>query len=969
MKNNTLLFVLLFFIIALQGKAQVTEDFETISPPEWTFFETGGDDPGFIQTSSHPHGESYSFYHNDDDISLTSSSWMVSPSHICGADDELRFWYYQNFTASYYNYSGVWVSTNSSDPILNPGDFSEIQELNAFAPGGFSEDAWTEFVYDLGGYDGQTIYIAFKYTGDYDHELYIDDFSIATAALCIDPSVLTASSITAVAANLEWTENGTATQWDIELGTAGFSSVGIPTANNVGTNPYTYSGLSPNTSYDFYVRADCGGSNTSAWIGPFNFTTLVAPCTDPSGLTASAITTSSADFGWTENGFATQWDIELGAVGFVPSGVPTADNVSNNPFTYTGLTSGTSYDYYVRADCGGTTSNWIGPFNFITAPPIPAGTDCANPFIVAALPFIQTGMTTDGFGNDYSSADGCGSFTTSLNGNDFVIEYTPPADECIRIVLANTKDAGYKGVGIHAYDACPLNSASCIGNVTHDSIPYFPNIPLTGGVTYYFTISDRGTQVPLDYTPFDLSIESVPCVDESNDECINAIALVQESVCDPTLGSFWTATDDGDTPSEGGCSFSNKDDVWYEFVARSVDPIIFVERFGTVSIYLYDSPSPCPPTIADLVDCGQGVNQINTSGLTIGNTYYIKVANYASHFDYTFNICVYDFPPQPACVANPVAHDACASATMISNLDGYCGNTSAVYTPGDVPDSFCGTIENNSWLSFEATDTEASLLIYTSDCVVGEGIQMQIYKTLDCTNFTSVSNCWNPGVETNGAIIANNLIVGNTYYLMIDGCNGDNCDYTISGMTGVAVILPVELLSFNCNKTNSQTTLYWETISETNNDYFIIQRSEDGESFYDVGIVSGAGNSNQLLEYQWEDENVVNNQSYYRIQQFDYDGHYSYFDIITCQESNNSLEGIAYNYNSGDNTIEISLAGESPSTYNLVIYDCVGKIILNRKLSGSSIEHKIKMPVLSKGIYYMNINGYDGNFSREILKY
>ncbi len=392
---------------------------------------------------------------------------------------------------------------------------------------------------------------------------------------CIDPSALTTSAITAVTADLGWTENGTATQWDIELGTAGFVSTGTPTANNVGSNPYTYTGLSPNTSYDFYVRADCGGNN-SAWIGPFNFTTLTAPCTDPSALTASNITSSYADLGWTENMFATQWDIELGTAGFSPTGTPTANNVDANPYTYLGLSASTSYDFYVRADCGGTTSNWVGPFNFSTTASLPAGTDCANPFVIAALPFIQTEMTTSGFGNDYASADGCGSFTSSLSSDDFVIEYTPPVDECVKITLTNTIIGGYKDVGIHAYNSCPLNSGSCMGNVVFDSIPYFPNIPLIGGTTYYFIISARTGP-----TPFDLRMESVPCVDESNDECINAITLIQDTVCDPTIGSFWSATNDG---TEGTCESTNKDDVWYKFVATSVDPVIFVERFGTITI-------------------------------------------------------------------------------------------------------------------------------------------------------------------------------------------------------------------------------------------------------------------------------------------------------------------------------------------------------------------------------------------------
>jgi len=63
-------------------------------------------------------------------------------------------------------------------------------------------------------------------------------------------------------------------QWDIELGTAGFIPTGIPTITGTLTNPHNLTGLTANTSYDFYVRADCG-LDSSIWIGPFNFTT---PC-------------------------------------------------------------------------------------------------------------------------------------------------------------------------------------------------------------------------------------------------------------------------------------------------------------------------------------------------------------------------------------------------------------------------------------------------------------------------------------------------------------------------------------------------------------------------------------------------------------------------------------------------------------------------------------------------------------------
>lgn len=146
------------------------------------------------------------------------------------------------------------------------------------------------------------------------------------------------------------------------------------------------------------------------------------------------------------------------------------------------------------------------------------------------------------------------------------------------------------------------------------------------------------------------------------------------------------------------------------------------------------------------------------SGLTAGAVVYIRLWEYGNDNNGTFGICITSPtppPPPPPCLANPAANDFCATATPICNLNGFCGNTSASYTAtggGNLTTVFCGSIENNSWLSFVANATTATLNIWVSNCALGYGIQMQIYSTNNCTNFTSVSNCWNPGVMQNGTI-------------------------------------------------------------------------------------------------------------------------------------------------------------------------------------------------------------------------
>ncbi|MEZ4988327.1 MAG: hypothetical protein R2795_25420 [Saprospiraceae bacterium] len=93
-------------------------------------------------------------------------------------------------------------------------------------------------------------------------------------------------------------------------------------------------------------------------------------CPNPSGLAVANVTNTGADLSWTENGTATAWDLEIVPLGTDPTGVPTVVGTTNNPYTWTGGESGTTYVFYVRAQCGfdNETSNWIGPFSFTTSP-------------------------------------------------------------------------------------------------------------------------------------------------------------------------------------------------------------------------------------------------------------------------------------------------------------------------------------------------------------------------------------------------------------------------------------------------------------------------------------------------------------------------------------------------------------------------------------------------------------------------
>lgn len=142
-------------------------------------------------------------------------------------------------------------------------------------------------------------------------------------------------------------------------------------------------------------------------------------------------------------------------------------------------------------DCGG-----------LTCPACP----CEDT-IIAALPFSGIGMTTCGFGDDYSSSDACGS--SYLNGDDYVFRYTPPNNMTVSIQLFNTNT----WTGFFVMDGCPDGaSTNCVASATSsDGNPSACSVSLTGGQDYFFVVS---TFPSPQCTPFDIAI-----IEESGNTC------------------------------------------------------------------------------------------------------------------------------------------------------------------------------------------------------------------------------------------------------------------------------------------------------------------------------------------------------------------------------------------------------------------------------------------------------------------
>jgi len=92
--------------------------------------------------------------------------------------------------------------------------------------------------------------------------------------------------------------------------------------------------------------------------------------------------------------------------------------------------------------------------------------------------------------------------------------------------------------------------------------------------------------------------------------------------------------------------------------------------------------------------------------------------------------------------------------------------------------------------------------------------------------------------------------------------------------------LPIELLSFIGFNQTKENVLEWETSSENNNNFFTLERSEDGLNWQIINITNGAGNSINNIKYNYIDFEYNNVINYYRLSQTDYDGHSEAFNTV-----------------------------------------------------------------------------------------
>jgi len=166
-------------------------------------------------------------------------------------------------------------------------------------------------------------------------------------------------------------------------------------------------------------------------------------------------------------------------------------------------------------------------------------------------------------------------------------------------------------------------------------------------------------------------------------------------------------------------------------------------------------------------------------------------------------------------------------------------------------------------------------------------------------------------------------------------------------------ILPVELMDFSSECKEGFQTLNWSTASERNNDYFILEKADEGGNFKEIVRIDGAGTSQELVHYTYEDLSVIEGNEYYRLTQVDFDGNQEIFSTIS-KEHCFSSEELELSYSFGTRSVNVHVPILAKQAVQFELYNVLGS-----RIYGKTVYTNINQKHL---IFELPTNISDGTF-------
>lgn len=178
-----------------------------------------------------------------------------------------------------------------------------------------------------------------------------------------------------------------------------------------------------------------------------------------------------------------------------------------------------------------------------------------------------------------------------------------------------------------------------------------------------------------------------------------------------------------------------------------------------------------------------------------------------------------------------------------------------------------------------------------------------------------------------------------------------NCSKSICVPISAAQIagctaLPIDLFNFYLENLSNRIVINWQTLTEHNTAYFEIQKSTNAKDFVAIGTIDAAGNSAELLMYSFVDVEK-NGVVYYRLKQVDFDGNYTYSQILSSENATNTV----FYPNPSNGSINLSISNENST---VSILNSIGNVVYRESFSDKG-NYIIDLKNQANGIYWLEV--------------
>lgn len=499
------------------------------------------------------------------------------------------------------------------------------------------------------------------------------------------------------------------------------------------------------------------------------------------------------------------------------------------------------------------------------------------------------------------------------------------------------------------------------------------------------------------------NVEQAALLPPSNDNCASPTVLTVNAAC--VSGTTNTATTQGGeylciNPGGG----ITPETIWYRFTATQTNMVLGAVVTNTTNcatvLAVFGPFAPgtgCLPVAGNQLMC-QNMGLIDPgfhpllSGLVVGQDYLVQIQgnNCGGGNDRFANVCM---------SINTVAtNSTSATASVINNCGtAFTGNTKGGHFPAgtsignnnldnnngttitggsETGDDVTFVINNVSWFTFcngNASSCNWSILLNgISGCLLSSpnsGVQAAVFTGTPAalSNVAISPSNVPPGGSFNSGTFA--VGAGQCAYIMVDGFAGDECNYnlTLTNVTCVCTVVPIELAFFSGRNMLEQIHLEWQMAAVDGLRSFNIERSDNGQDF-DMMVRDITAAIDPLHRYLVADPSPLPGWNYYRLSATDADGNVSLLNTVAVYRQQGA--GLELFATASGSQLQLDLNSPVSGAAHVVITDLNGKQVFasTNNLNIGSNRVLLDASSISHGMYIVQVTLGDQKVSKKFAK-